>query len=86
MTESYFMTFDEWVKAYPEVKKIYPEEKCEECNGQGIIICSECGHMVTCGSCHGTGKDNSKPYLAYEKMLEKEQKLYKNFKEKRGEN
>ncbi len=50
-----FLTFDEWVKANPEVVDELTHD-CDECDGSGQIECPECGHIAACDDCGGSGK------------------------------
>lgn len=35
----------------------YSEFRCEECDGEGRIECSECGQECECAECKGSGLD-----------------------------
>lgn len=51
------ISYDEWIKLNPDAEE--QEEDCEECDGDGIIVCFNCGNDMGCTECGGTGKKRS---------------------------
>jgi RecJ-like exonuclease len=68
-----FLTYDEWVKEYPEVKEL--EEDCTICDGTGQEECITCGQDIECGVCGGTGIIHS-AYQAYTDQLKRDQEAW----------
>lgn len=54
MAELEIVSYEEWIKAHPEV--LLEESPCPECYGDGTSECEECGHESDCPECEGTGK------------------------------
>ncbi len=52
--EPKIIPFEKW-KEMNEIIKDIAEEKCEECDGDGITICCECQSEIECEYCDGDG-------------------------------
>lgn len=48
-----YMTYEQWLKANPEVEM--EEEDCPDCDGTGEVTCHCCGHEHDCDKCDGIG-------------------------------
>ena len=68
MEATTFLTFEEWLKKYPELRT-----DCKECS-DGKVECSECGQDRDCDMCGGTGLDAS-VQLTYKRQLARDKIL-----------
>lgn len=61
MDRLYCMSFEKWLKTYPELIEEYEdvETACEDCDGTGTITCDECDSEKDCETCDGTGNLSS---------------------------
>lgn len=75
MTAPKFYTFEEWLDANPELKKIRIID-CDNCCGEGKHEC-ECGDIHDCDCCHGDGKiENSALRKRYEETKQYDQERW----------
>lgn len=71
-----FMTYEEWLKANPDIKEEETEETCTECGGDGEVECWHCGSAMDCEACDGTGKVKGyESHKLYEQQIERDKKI-----------
>ena len=59
------LTFQEWLVANPDLGEAASQTPCTSCAGTGDDTCNECGTIVDCEDCGGTGYSDA-PLLIYE--------------------
>lgn len=75
-TEPKLLTYDEWIKLYPEA--IEEQEDCPECNGDGETECMHCGSTVDCEDCDGSGTINT-AHKRYEEQYKRDLATWKKY-------
>ncbi len=80
--KSELISIKEWLKRNPEIEDDIEDTKtrCPDCDGDGWIECSKCGHEARCESCNGSGQKFSNTIEnAYYKQVGKDKIKWKKY-------
>jgi len=70
------LNYEEWLELNPDI--LLQEVECEECNGDGSVICFHCGQDMDCEYCGGTGKKND-AHSIYEEQVGRDMKTWSKY-------
>lgn len=75
------LSYQDWLKACPDLAGQSTLEKCPDCRGTGRDECRHCGHETDCENCAGTGKIGDGPdlELLYRRECLREEIAYSRF-------